>query len=74
MLKHHLMARLGELRLDQVTYAVIADLKIELAKKPVGNAERRKDAPEPERRRCCGGCWWSRGSAGSSAAFRKWSG
>ncbi len=50
MLKHHLLPRLGELRLDQVTYAVIEDLKIALAKKPIGNAERRKDAPEPERK------------------------
>jgi len=36
-LRRHLVPALGDLRLDQVTYAVIEDLKIEMAKKPARN-------------------------------------
>jgi len=50
MLKCHILPRLGKLRLDQVTYAVIEDFKIALANTPIGNAERRKDAPLPDRK------------------------
>jgi integrase len=36
-LRRHLVPAIGDLRLDQVTYAVIEDLKIELARKPARN-------------------------------------
>ena len=40
ILRMHIVPRLGDLRLDQVTYAVIEDFKIALAKTPVHNAEK----------------------------------
>jgi hypothetical protein len=40
ILRVHILPRLGDLRLDQVTYAVIEDLKIALAKTPIGNVEK----------------------------------
>lgn len=36
-LRRHIVPAIGDLRLDQVTYAVIEDLKIELARKPARN-------------------------------------
>lgn len=36
-LRRHIVPAIGDLRLDQVTYAVIEDLKIEMAKKPTRN-------------------------------------
>jgi len=44
MLRMQLLPRLGDLRLDQVTYAVIEDLKIDLAKTTIANASRRTEA------------------------------
>ena len=40
ILRVHIVPRLGDLRLDQVTYAVIEDFKIALSKTPVHNVER----------------------------------
>jgi integrase len=40
LLRVHLLPRLGKLRLDQVTYAVIEDMKVNLAKTPVAHGER----------------------------------
>jgi len=36
----HILPRLGNLRLDQVTYAVIEDFKVALSKSPVNNVEK----------------------------------
>jgi integrase len=36
----HLLPRVGHLKLDQVTYAVIEDLKVDLAKTPLSNFKR----------------------------------
>lgn len=36
----HILPRLGKLRLDQVTYAVIEDFKVALSKSPVNNVEK----------------------------------
>lgn len=41
----HLVPRIGTLRLDQIDYAVIEDLKLALSKSPIGNAERRPGSP-----------------------------
>ncbi len=49
MLRTHIVPRLGDLRLDQVTYAVIEDFKLALSRTPIANAERRSDAPNPVR-------------------------
>jgi integrase len=48
ILRVHIKPRLGKLRLDQVTYAVIEDLKVALAGTPVANG-RRKGAADPSR-------------------------
>lgn len=42
-LRVHILPRLGHLRLDQVTYAVIEDLKVALAATPIGNVTRKKN-------------------------------
>lgn len=44
ILRIHIEPRLGELKLDAVTYAVIEDFKVALAKTPVANAEKRHGA------------------------------
>ncbi len=44
ILRIHLVPRLGELRLDQITYAVIEDLKVALANTQTQNAERKERA------------------------------
>lgn len=44
MLRTHIVPRLGDLRLDQVTYAIIEDFKLALSRTPIANAERRSDA------------------------------
>jgi integrase len=49
VLRVHLLPRLGELRLDQVTYAVIEDLKLALARQPIANAERKPGTAIPAR-------------------------
>ena len=41
LLRMHLLPALGHLRLDQITYAVIEDLKVKLSKTPLANSERR---------------------------------
>lgn len=41
MLRMQVLPRLGDLRLDQVTYAVIEDLKIDLAKATIANSQER---------------------------------
>ncbi|CAN5181031.1 hypothetical protein BH11MYX1_BH11MYX1_31030 [soil metagenome] len=41
LLRVHLHPAVGHLRLDQVTYAVIEDLKVKLSKTPLANSERR---------------------------------
>ncbi len=40
LLRMHLLPRVGHLKLDQVTYAVIEDLKVDLAKTPLSNYKR----------------------------------
>jgi hypothetical protein len=40
ILRMHILPRLGDLRLDRVTYAVIEDLKIALSKTPIHNVEK----------------------------------
>jgi hypothetical protein len=40
ILRVHILPRLGDLRLDQVTYAVIEDFKIALSKTPIHNVEK----------------------------------
>jgi integrase len=50
MLKVHIVPRLGTLRLDQVTYAVIEDFKLALANSPITNEERPKSLPPPARK------------------------
>lgn len=40
LLRMHIVPRLGELKLDAVTYAVIEDFKVALGKTPVVNAEK----------------------------------
>ena len=40
MLRVHIVPRLGDLKLDAVTYAVLEDFKIALGKTPVANAEK----------------------------------
>lgn len=42
-LRIHILPRLGELRLDEVTYAVIEDLKVALAATPIANVTRKKN-------------------------------
>ena len=42
-LRVHILPRLGKLRLDQVTYAVIEDFKLALLETPIANVTRRKD-------------------------------
>jgi hypothetical protein len=37
LLRMHLLPRVGHIKLDQVTYAVIEDLKVDLAKTPLSN-------------------------------------
>lgn len=39
----HILPRLGSLRLDEVTYAVIEDFKLALGQQPIGNVSRRKN-------------------------------
>lgn len=43
-LRLHIVPALGDLRLDQVTYAVIEDFKLELARKPITNPEQKGPA------------------------------
>jgi integrase len=43
ILRMHLAPRLGHLRLDQVTYSVIEDLKVALAATPIANQSRREN-------------------------------
>ena len=45
VLRVQLLPRIGDLRLNEVTYAVIEDLKVELARTPIANATRRDDEP-----------------------------
>ncbi len=40
ILRMHILPRLGDLRLDRVTYAVIEDFKIALSKTPIHNVEK----------------------------------
>ena len=40
LLRVHLLPAVGHLRLDQVTYAVIEDLKVRLSRTPLANSER----------------------------------
>ncbi len=42
-LRVHILPRLGDLRLDQVSYAVIEDLKVALAGTAIGNVTRKKN-------------------------------
>src|SRR5262245_4970297 len=42
-LRVHILPRLGDLRLDQVTYAVVQDFKLALAATPIANVTRRKN-------------------------------
>lgn len=42
-LRVHILPRLGELRLDQVTYAVIEDFKLALGETPIANVTRKKN-------------------------------
>ena len=42
-LRIHILPRLGHLRLDEVTYAVIEDLKVALAATPIANVTRKKN-------------------------------
>jgi integrase len=54
ILRLHLLPRIGHLRLDQITYAVIEDLKVALANTTASNAERKESAAkrdEPGQRR-----------------------
>ena len=46
VLRVQLLPRIGDLRLNEVTYAVIEDLKVELARTPIANATRRDGEPE----------------------------
>lgn len=49
LLRVHLLPAVGDLKLDQVTYAVIEDLKVALSKKPLANSERRWNGlPKPK--------------------------
>lgn len=49
LLRMHLLPRVGQLKLDQVTYAVIEDLKVDLAKTPLSNFTRKcKQKPKNE--------------------------
>lgn len=49
LLRTHLLPALGHLKLDQVTYGVIEDLKVKLSQTPLANAERRwNDVPKPK--------------------------
>src|SRR6185436_16064547 len=50
ILRWHVVPSLGDLRLDQVTYASIEDFKVRLSNTRAANAERRCDVPAPERR------------------------
>ncbi len=45
VLRVQLLPRIGDLRLNEVTYAVIEDLKVELARTPIANSTRRDDEP-----------------------------
>jgi len=45
VLRVQLLPRIGDLRLNEVTYAVIEDLKVELARTPIANATRRDEEP-----------------------------
>lgn len=47
LLRVHILPRLGELRLDQVTYAVIEDFKLALMATPLGNVSRKKNGAPP---------------------------
>jgi integrase len=47
--KDHLIPAIGDIPLDQVTYAVIEDLKLALAMKPTANVSRRKDGQPGKR-------------------------
>jgi integrase len=44
-LRHHIVPAIGRLRLDQVTYAVIEDLKLSLSRKPAHTRKQESDAP-----------------------------
>lgn len=44
LLRMHIVPRLGDLKLDAVTYAAIEDFKIALGKTPVANAEKNRGA------------------------------
>lgn len=46
ILRVHLLPRLGDLRLDRITYAVIEDLKVALANTEAANAERKERAAQ----------------------------
>jgi integrase len=48
LLRQHILPRLGNLRLDRVTYAVIEDFKLALGETPIANVTRRKNG-EPGR-------------------------
>ena len=42
----HILPAIGTLRLDEVTYAIVEDLKVALLKKPIANVSRRKDGKQ----------------------------
>lgn len=46
-LRHHIVPAIGHLRLDQVTYAVIEDLKLALSRKPAHARKENNDEPRP---------------------------
>jgi hypothetical protein len=60
-LRPHIVPALGDLRLDQVTYAVIEDFKLELARKPITNPEQKGPAESVRTRSAKSPC--RRGSA-----------
>jgi integrase len=47
--RDHIKPRLGHMRLDAITYAVIEDFKLHLAEKLTGNVSRRKDGTPGKR-------------------------
>lgn len=76
LLRFHIVPRLGKLRLDEVTYAVIEDFKLALAQTPINTGKTYAgEKLDPSRRRrsrarqstTCSpvlhACWWSRESA-----------
>ena len=49
ILRVHLVPRIGALRLDQVTYAVLEDLKVALSRAPIVNVEKESKGEKSER-------------------------